>query len=77
MRFQWDPRKAKLNLTKHSVSFEEATTAFRDRLSLTAADPDHSLDERRFITFGHPKDGYFRLRTPKSVSLSESSMLDL
>jgi uncharacterized DUF497 family protein len=52
MRFQWDPRKANLNLTKHEVSFEEATTAFRDPLSVTAADPDHSLDEKRFLTFG-------------------------
>jgi uncharacterized DUF497 family protein len=52
MKFQWDPRKAKLNAVKHGVSFEEATTAFRDALSVTAADPDHSEDERRFITFG-------------------------
>lgn len=52
MKFQWDPRKAKLNSAKHGVSFEEATTAFRDPFSVTAADPDHSDDERRFITFG-------------------------
>jgi uncharacterized DUF497 family protein len=45
MRFQWDPRKAKLNLRKHRVSFEEATTAFRDPLSTTGADPDHSAGE--------------------------------
>jgi len=37
---------------KHSVSFEEAATAFRDTLSVTGADPDHSFDEERFITFG-------------------------
>jgi uncharacterized DUF497 family protein len=52
MKFQWDPRKAKLNVAKHGVSFEEATTAFRDRLSATATDPDHSEDEKRFVTFG-------------------------
>jgi uncharacterized DUF497 family protein len=52
MKFQWDPRKAKLNVAKHGVSFEEATTAFRDPLSATATDPDHSEDEKRFITFG-------------------------
>lgn len=52
MKFQWDPRKARLNIAKHGVSFEEATTAFRDSLSATAADLDHSEDEKRFITFG-------------------------
>jgi len=51
MRFEWDPRKAKRNFAKHRVSFEEATTAFRDPLSSTGADPD-SADENRFITFG-------------------------
>jgi uncharacterized DUF497 family protein len=57
MQFQWDPRKAKLNVAKHSVSFEEATTAFRDPLSVTAADPDHSEDEKRLITFGVSSQG--------------------
>jgi uncharacterized DUF497 family protein len=57
MKFQWDPRKAKLNLAKHGVSFEEATTAFRDPLSATSADPDNSLNERRFITFGVSSKG--------------------
>ena len=57
MRFQWDPRKAKLNLTKHDISFEEATTAFRDVLSVTAADPDHSDYEARFITYGLSSKG--------------------
>jgi uncharacterized DUF497 family protein len=57
MRFQWDPRKAKLNFTKHEVSFEEATTAFRDPLSVTAADPDHSVNEKRFLTFGLSSKG--------------------
>ncbi len=52
MRFEWDPRKAKRNFAKHRISFEEATTAFRDPLSSTGADPDHSADENRFITFG-------------------------
>ena len=52
MKFAWDPRKAKLNLGKHRVSFEEATTAFRDPLSATTPDPDHSSSEHRFVTFG-------------------------
>ncbi len=57
MKFEWDPRKAALNLAKHGVSFEEATTAFRDTLSATALDPDHSVGERRFVTFGLSSKG--------------------
>ena len=40
------------NLRKYGVAFEEATTVFRDALSVSGADPDHSIGERRFITFG-------------------------
>jgi len=57
MRFDWDPRKAAANLRKHSVSFEEASTAFADDYSLTGADPDHSVGEERFITFGVSQSG--------------------
>ena len=52
MRFEWDPVKATENFVKHGVSFEEAATVFRDVLSATGADPDHSFDEERFVTFG-------------------------
>lgn len=52
MQFAWDPAKAAENLTKHGVSFEEAATVFRDTLSQTGQDPDHSVDEERFVTFG-------------------------
>ena len=52
MRFTWDAKKATANLRKHGVSFEEASTALRDTLSATGSDPDHSVGEHRFITFG-------------------------
>jgi uncharacterized protein len=52
LRFGWDPDKAAENFAKHGVSFEEAATVFRDVLSATGTDPDHSLDEERFVTFG-------------------------
>ena len=52
MRFEWDPEKAKQNLKKHGVSFEEALTVFYDSLSATFDDPDHSVDEYREITVG-------------------------
>lgn len=51
--FEWDNRKAKNNLTKHKVSFEEASTIFADPLSITIDDPFHSTQEElRFITIG-------------------------
>lgn len=50
--FEWDPVKAKQNLRKHGVSFEEAATALLDPLSKTALDPYHSNAEQRFLTFG-------------------------
>ena len=50
--FEWDEEKAILNLRKHGVSFEEAATVFRDDLSVTVPDPDHSAAEERFITVG-------------------------
>jgi uncharacterized DUF497 family protein len=52
MKIDWDPRKARSNLRKHKVSFEEAATALRDPVSVTGTDPDHSISEIRFITFG-------------------------
>ena len=52
MDFEWDEEKAKANLKKHKISFEEAATVFGDSLSSTFPDPDHSLDEDRFITIG-------------------------
>ena len=52
MRFEWDPEKAKKNLRKHGVSFEEAVTVFYDPLSATFDDPDHSVGEYRYITIG-------------------------
>jgi uncharacterized DUF497 family protein len=52
MNIEWDPRKAKSNVRKHGVTFEEATTALSDPLAATGADPDHSIAENRFVTFG-------------------------
>ncbi len=52
MNFEWDPRKAEINLQKHDVSFTEAGTVFGDDLAITVPDPDHSHEEDRFITIG-------------------------
>jgi uncharacterized DUF497 family protein len=57
LQFEWDSAKAVENLAKHGVSFQEAATVFRDPLSATGADPDHSIGEERFITFGVSTSG--------------------
>lgn len=57
MEFEWDPRKAASNLVKHGVSFHEAATIFGDPYALTYYDPDHSLEEDRYLTFGIATNG--------------------
>lgn len=57
MQFEWDRDKARKNLKKHKVSFDEAVTVFYDPLSATFYDPDHSADEERFITVGYSSRG--------------------
>ena len=52
LQFEWDGAKAKSNLAKHEIGFEEAATVFGDTASLTIDDPDHSQSEMRFITIG-------------------------
>ena len=58
MRFEWNAQKAAANLRKHGVSFGEAASVFFDPLSATGDDPDHSLDDRRFVTFGRSSSGH-------------------
>ena len=55
MRFTWDPDKARRNLEKHGVSFEEASTVFGDSLAGTIPDEDHSVGEFRAVTIGYSK----------------------
>lgn len=57
MRFEWDSKKARVNLRKHKVTFEEAATALEDQMAATGNDPDHSESEERYITFGVSKRG--------------------
>lgn len=53
MIFEWNPVKAHKNFIKYNVSFEEASTAFQDKLSITIPDPLHSEDEERFVLLGY------------------------
>ncbi len=57
MKFEWNKNKAKTNLQKHQISFEEAKSVFDDPLSLTIDDETHSYDEKRYITIGESKIG--------------------
>lgn len=50
--FEWDENKAKKNLRKHKVSFEEAKTVFNDPLLLTFPDEYHSGGEERYLSIG-------------------------
>ena len=50
--FEWDQAKAQRNLVKHNVSFEEASSIFKDPLYIDFYDPDHSEREERYIAIG-------------------------
>jgi uncharacterized DUF497 family protein len=52
MRFEWDPAKAKRNIRKHGVSFDEAVTVFKDPLAFIFDDTTHSEQEHREIIIG-------------------------
>ena len=57
LHFEWDEENAKTNLKKHRVSFDEAITVFLDPFSITIPDPDHSVDEQRYIDIGSSDKG--------------------
>lgn len=52
LNFEWDSNKAKINIEKHGVSFEEASTVFKDILSIVIEDPLHSTEEERMVIIG-------------------------
>ena len=57
MQFEWDSAKARANLSKHGVSFDEAKTLFDDPLYVDFYDPDHSDGEYRYIIIGRSRQG--------------------
>jgi uncharacterized DUF497 family protein len=59
MDFEWDPEKARLNLLKHGISFIEGSEVFGDDFSSSVRDPEHSLDEERYLIFGKSHQGRF------------------
>lgn len=56
LQFEWDERKAQLNIKKHSIDFETSTTVFDDPLALIFDDVWHSVGEAREIIIGHDRN---------------------
>jgi uncharacterized DUF497 family protein len=56
LQFTWDPAKAAANLRKDGVSFEDASTVFRNPLAKVLPDPTHS-EEHRSLIIGHSARG--------------------
>ena len=52
LHFTWDAAKARANIAKHGISFEEAETAFSDEDAILVSDPEHSAREARFLLIG-------------------------
>ena len=50
--FDWDENKNRINLEKHGITFEEASTVFFDDRAILFDDPEHSMDEDRFLLLG-------------------------
>jgi hypothetical protein len=51
--FEWDPEKARENLRKHGILFENAAAVMQDPLALSIYDDSHSSgEEDRWITMG-------------------------
>jgi uncharacterized DUF497 family protein len=53
MEFEWHEIKAKLNIQKHGITFDEAMTCFYDPLQVAFYDPDHSENEDRELLIAH------------------------
>ena len=57
IQFEWDPRKARLNQSKHDVGFEAASTVFSDPHAISLHDGPHSTAEDRWLTMGSDRSG--------------------
>jgi uncharacterized DUF497 family protein len=71
-RFAWDVAKASNNRRKHQVTFERASTVFRDPLGLSCYDEEHSEGEERWITLGHAENSTLLVVVHTFEQLSET-----
>ncbi len=56
MGIEWDPTKARSNLSKHGVSFSDVEPAFYDEFALSMPDK-FSVAEERFLLVGRDAVG--------------------
>jgi len=52
MTFEWDENKNAINISKHGIDFDEASSIFYDEKAIMFDDPEHSDEEERFILIG-------------------------
>lgn len=52
IRFEWDENKNQINKIKHGIDFNEAKTVFYDDNAIIFDDPEHSIEEERFLILG-------------------------
>jgi uncharacterized DUF497 family protein len=71
--FSWNDHKARTNLTKHEVSFRLASSVFKDPLSVTIFDEDHSDNEDRWVTLGRAENGIVLvvIHTTEEIGVNE------
>ena len=72
--FEWNPIKARKNLTKHKVAFDEAATIFQDSKALSIFDPDHNELEERWITIGFSEKGRVLIVSHTFIEDNETSI---
>ncbi len=73
--FEWDENKAKTNLQKHKVSFDEAKTIFNDPLLIAFPDDYHSEEEERLISIGISTDNRTLLIVHPEQDKSENEII--
>jgi uncharacterized DUF497 family protein len=50
--FEWDPEKARANVAKHGIDFDEAASVFADPLAQWMLDSGLHSGEDRFVALG-------------------------
>ena len=89
MRFEWDPRKDRINRKKHGISFEEARRLFTSGLDyLETYDAVHSDEEDRFnamgivgrgaivVSYSEREDGVIRIVSARLATPAETRRFD-
>ena len=74
--FDWNPDKAKGNFRKHKVSFDRASSVFRDPNAVSIVDEDHSEYEERWLTMGIDSSGIVLIvsHTFKTIDISNCTI---